>query len=151
MNDAVDRMASLAAKVQLARFLSCELYTQVNQLLEPIGTFLDEDFDRVAVAQARPGGQCIVNVQFKRVHLGHNGGDTSLSVVRVRFRAFFFRNDRNRAVPGNLQRVEESRDTAAEDEKVKSVGHGMIVCVLAVCDVTQYKQKRAAEKSATLR
>ena len=73
------------------------------------------------MTQARPGNQCILRVGFEGIERSENTRDSSLRIVRIRFRAFFFCNDKDtqlRSMKRQLNGKKEPGTTGPKDENV---------------------------------
>ena len=79
VHDAVDRVAALPCQLEVAPFVAVELRPQGDELLHPARPFVHQHPHRVQVAQARPGGQRVgqVEVDLLRV-LRQRGGHAPL-------------------------------------------------------------------------
>ena len=103
-----------------------ETDAHLDQIPEALGSFPHHDLDCVAVRQPHPGGERVPDMKVKRIHRGHHGRDTPLRIVGVRLGLLLFRDDGHRPVPRGLQRVRESCDPAADDQKIVPVNHAAL-------------------------
>ena len=106
--------AVFAGRVALGKF-----HAQLNQFLNPRRPFLDNRADDAFLAQARARRKRVAHVRLERILLARDRGDAALRIICVRLRAVFFRDDGHAPARRDLQRERESRDAAAEDEKVE--------------------------------
>ena len=66
-----------------------------------------------------PAVERVAHVQLERILLARHRRDAALGVVGVRLRAVLLGDDGHAPVRRDLQREEQPRDAAAENEKVK--------------------------------
>ncbi len=104
MDDPVGRMTTFPAEVKATVFLR-EAGSHFNEISQPVGAFTHHDPYRILVGQSHSCRQGVTHVKIKRIDLRHDRGNTSLGQVSVGFCLFLFRDDGDRAMPGDLEGV----------------------------------------------
>ena len=117
MQDAAVRVATLPAKVELEVAVTLplgELHAELDQLLDAGRAFLHNAAHDRLVAKPATGVERVAHVTLERVLLARDSGDTALGVVGVGLGAALFRDDRDGAGVGDLERKRQSGDAAAQ-------------------------------------
>ena len=118
MQDSADAVRRLETERRTTRLVAIELHTPVNQLLHQAGTVLDERPDRGLVAETVAGRQGVAPVQRRTVIGAHRGGDAALGVAGVALGGRGLGENEDAAARRQRDRRAQSRDAAADDQKI---------------------------------
>ena len=102
-----------------------ECDAEVDQLADAGGTLVDEDPDRLGIAQTGAGGQRVADVVFGAIVGEHHAGDPALRVAGVGVLEHVLGHEGDpAAVFDRVQRHREAGDPAADHDGVQGGGGG---------------------------
>jgi len=125
VDDAVAGVAALPGKGEVTRELTVELRPEGDELVHARRALVDQHAHRVDVAEPRPGGQGVGQVQVGRVLVpAEDGRHPALGPAGRRLGELALGEDPDGeagvcAVLGEAHRSREAGDTAAEDQDVE--------------------------------
>ena len=127
MNDAATGVPSFPCQVELVpRPAGGKLNAQFHQLADPRRPLPDTEFDGFAATESGPGFQGVLNVRFKAVVRGENGGNPSLGIVGGPLPALALRQHRDAPMAGELEREREARDPSTDDHRIERFRHRIL-------------------------
>src|SRR5579862_184570 len=115
-------MAAFFSKFEVAFIVLVEPGAPVNDFPDSFGTFPDDDFDDRRITEAVTGNQRVFNMLFKTVTLQvSDARNPSLRILGVCLVCLRFGNDQYfpiRAMPGDLERITQTRDAGTDNQKI---------------------------------
>jgi hypothetical protein len=124
VNDASLRMSALAAEVELAGFRARKLCTELSEPVHRLRRFAHAQVDDHLVAQGGAGDARVLGVFVERVVGRQHGGHPALRPARRSVVSRTLGDEHDLAVLGSAHGEAETRNAAAEDEKVSGASHG---------------------------
>ena len=126
MQDSPAGVASFAPQIKLilAIFSFREAHPEIKQFTDERRPLADNCSHHFFFAQSGTGNQRVLNVQIKRVFLGHDRRNAALCIVGIAFRALFLGNDRDRAKRGDLEGKRQPGHPATDHHEIEiPLGH----------------------------
>ena len=121
MEDPAVRVPAFARQVVFAVLLiraGREVRAETDEVADAVGSFVNDELDDVAVAEAGAGIERVVDVSLEGVLRAPHRGDAALSERGVADREAILGEQRDGAALGRLEREEETGDAAADHERV---------------------------------
>ncbi len=124
MGHAAARVAPLPGEVEAVRRLPVELDAQGLQPADPLRRLLDGDLHGVAVAEAGPGDEGVLDVERELIVRPEDRGHAALGVLGVALLPVALRQDQHAAVLHRLEGEGEAGDAAPQDQEVDVFARG---------------------------
>ena len=97
---------------------SIELRTPVDELLNAVGTFFDEDASGVFVDEAVARVDGVLQVKADLIFIAKRDGDSALRVLRGRFSQLLLREHEHAARFRERDGSTKPRDSSADDDEI---------------------------------
>src|SRR5918999_70925 len=118
-------MGRLASELEVAAGSEIEPRASGEELLHPRGSFFDEDFDCLAIAEGCARSERVATVQLRRISGAERRGDPALRVRSGAVEERALREEHDVAILGGAPGRVKPGDAAADDEKsgLDPMGH----------------------------